>query len=224
MASIELLDVHLTLSGGSGPVNILQGVDLNLNPGEQVSVAGPSGSGKTTLLMVIAGLERPTSGLVRVDGVDLGTLDEDGLARFRLGRVGIVFQGFHLLPTLTALENVALPLELAGAEDAEETARVRLEDVGLGQRSGHYPAQLSGGEQQRVALARAFAPGPKLLMADEPTGNLDARTGEAVMELIFEWQERSGATVLLITHDPKLAARADRRLGMRDGRIYGEQA
>jgi len=224
MASIELLDVHLTLSGGSGPVNILQGVDLNLNPGEKVSVAGPSGSGKTTLLMVIAGLERPTSGLVRVDGVDLGTLDEDGLARFRLGRVGIVFQGFHLLPTLTALENVALPLELAGAEDAEETARVRLEDVGLGQRSGHYPAQLSGGEQQRVALARAFAPGPKLRMADEPTGNLDARTGEAVMELIFEWQERSGATFLLITHDPKLAARADRRLGMRDGRIYGEQA
>ncbi|GAB7081436.1 ABC transporter ATP-binding protein [Megalodesulfovibrio paquesii] len=209
--------VSLTVQGGSGAVNVLRELSMDLGHGETVAVTGPSGSGKTTMLMVLAGLERPSAGQIVVDGEDLTRLDEDGLARFRRGRMGIVFQGFHLVPTMTALENAALPLELSGDPQATIKAAAALDAVGLGQRLRNYPAQLSGGEQQRVAIARAFTPRPKLLLADEPTGNLDAATGELVMELLFSLQREHGATLLLITHDMGLAHRCDRILRMRDG-------
>ncbi len=218
-SAVEVRNVHLTLTGGGGPVNVLRGVEMRVEQGESVSVVGPSGAGKTTLLMVVAGLERPTAGSVRVGGRDLGGLDEDGLARLRREQVGIVFQGFHLVPTMTALENAALPLEFAGRADASERARAALEAVGLTARARHYPSQLSGGEQQRVALARAFAPGPALLLADEPTGNLDRETGQRVMELLFALQEQQGSSLLLVTHDSGLAARCSRTVHMQDGRL-----
>jgi putative ABC transport system ATP-binding protein len=216
---LELTDLQLSLVGGGGKVNILRGVDLTVAPGETVSIAGPSGAGKTTLLMAVSGLERPTAGAVRVAGVDLGALDEDDLARFRREHVGIVFQSFHLVPTMTALENAALPLEFAGAADARERAAEALAAVGLADRMRHYPGQLSGGEQQRVALARAFVAQPSLLLADEPTGNLDRDTGARVMDLLFDLQTRHGTTLLLVTHDEALADRCSRRLRMADGRV-----
>ena len=214
---IELDAVQLTLSGGSGPVNVLRGVDLHVAQGETVSIVGPSGSGKTTLLMLMAGLERPTSGRVRVAGEDLAGKSEDALARFRRGRVGIVFQGFHLVPAMSALENVALPLELAGVPDATRLAAEGLASVGLADRAGHYPAQLSGGEQQRVAIARAFTPRPRILLADEPTGNLDGDTGRQIIDLLFSLQHSHGSTLVLITHDLQLAARCGRQVAMHDG-------
>jgi putative ABC transport system ATP-binding protein len=216
---LELTDLQLSLVGGGGKVNILRGVDLTVAPGETVSIAGPSGAGKTTLLMAVSGLERPTAGAVRVAGVDLGALDEDDLARFRREHVGIVFQSFHLVPTMTALENASLPLEFAGAADARERAAEALAAVGLADRMRHYPGQLSGGEQQRVALARAFVAQPSLLLADEPTGNLDRDTGARVMDLLFDLQTRHGTTLLLVTHDEALADRCSRRLRMADGRV-----
>jgi putative ABC transport system ATP-binding protein len=216
---VELRDVHLKLAGAGGEVNILRGVDLAVAAGETVSIVGPSGSGKTTMMMVIAGLERPSAGRVVVAGQDLGSLGEDQLARLRRDQVGIVFQAFHLIPTMSALENVAVPLELAGRRDAFARAEAALAAVGLGQRLAHYPGQLSGGEQQRVALARASAAGPRLLLADEPTGNLDAETGRQVIDLLFDLAGRHGATLLLITHDPALASRCSRGVEMLDGRI-----
>ncbi len=216
---IALSRLALTLSSAAGPVNILRGVDLEVAQGETLGVVGPSGSGKTTLLMAIAGLERPSGGIVRVAGCDLAALDEDGLARFRRDTIGIVFQSFHLVPTMSALENVAIPLELARRTDAFARAEEALEAVGLKARARHYPAQLSGGEQQRVALARAFAHGPRLILADEPTGNLDRETGMAVMELLFERAARHGITLMLITHDGGLARRCGRVVRMADGRI-----
>jgi putative ABC transport system ATP-binding protein len=216
---IRLEDVRLNLVSDAGEVNILRGIDLTVEAGETVGLIGPSGSGKTTLMMVIGGLERPTSGRVAIAGTDFRGLGEDALARFRRDRVGIVFQAFHLVPTMTALENVAIPLEFAGRGDAFERARDGLEAVGLGHRISHYPGQLSGGEQQRVALARAFAAGPKLLLADEPTGNLDQATGRKVVDLMLQLRERHGTTLVLITHDPALAQRCDRIVEMADGRI-----
>ena len=219
---VRLEDLHLTLPAAGGPVNILRGVDLTLDGGEAVGLVGPSGSGKTSLLMVLAGLERPTGGRVRVAGHELSRMGEDALARLRRDAIGIIFQAFHLIPAMTALENVSVPLELAGRADAAERAAASLRAVGLAHRLGHLPGQLSGGEQQRVALARAFAPEPRLLLADEPTGNLDHATGAAVMDLLFALRARAGTTLLLITHDPGLAARCDRQVRMDDGRI--EQA
>jgi putative ABC transport system ATP-binding protein len=216
---VHVRDLHLTVPAAAGPVNILAGIDLDVTDGEAVGIVGPSGSGKTSLLMVLAGLERATSGSVFVAGRDLTALGEDALARFRRDMVGIVFQAFHLIPTMTALENVAVPLELAGQRDASARAAESLRSVGLGHRLTHLPGQLSGGEQQRVALARAFAPAPRLLLADEPTGNLDAATGRAVMDLLFGMQDRLGTTLLLITHDPALAARCARRVRIADGRV-----
>ncbi len=216
---LEITDLRLSLVGGGGKVNILRGVDLSVAPGETVSIAGPSGAGKTTLLMAVSGLERPTTGSVRVAGVDLNALNEDGLARFRREHVGIVFQSFHLVPTMTALENTALPLEFAGDPDARERAEEALAAVGLADRRRHYPGQLSGGEQQRVALARAFVAQPSLLLADEPTGNLDRETGARVMDLLFDLQTRHGTTLLLVTHDEILAGRCSRRLRMADGLV-----
>jgi putative ABC transport system ATP-binding protein len=216
---VELRDVHLKLAGAGGEVNILRGVDLAVAAGETVSIVGPSGSGKTTMMMVIAGLERPSAGRVVVAGQELGGLGEDQLARLRRDQVGIVFQAFHLIPTMSALENVAVPLELAGRRDAFARAEAALAAVGLGERLAHYPGQLSGGEQQRVALARATAAGPKLLLADEPTGNLDAETGRQVIDLLFDLAGRHGATLLLITHDPALASRCSRGVEMLDGRL-----
>jgi putative ABC transport system ATP-binding protein len=218
-ANVELDDVHLTLSSIAGEVHILRGISLRVAPGETVSVVGPSGSGKSSMLMVIAGLERATRGRVSVAGHDLATLNEDDLALFRREQVGIVFQDFHLIPTMTALENVAIPLEFAGVEDAFERAAQGLSAVGLGHRTSHYPGQLSGGEQQRAALARALAPQPVLLLADEPTGNLDTSTGEHVIELMFELTRDHGTTLMLITHDMDLAARCQRSLHLVDGRI-----
>ncbi len=212
-------DLYLTLDSVAGPVNILRGIDLVVARGETVSVVGPSGSGKTSLMMVIAGIERQTSGRVVVAGADLGAMDEDALALFRRGSVGIVFQSFHLVPTMTALENVAIPLELAGRDDAFARAREALTAVALDHRLRHYPGQLSGGEQQRVAIARAFVAEPKLLLADEPTGNLDGATGAAVMELLFDLSARHRATLILITHDTALSARCSRRIDLADGRI-----
>ena len=203
----------------SASLDIVRGMSLAVAAGESVGIVGPSGSGKTSLLMLLAGLERPTRGRVLVDGIDLASLDEDQRARFRGRRIGIVFQSFHLIPTMTAVENVAVPLELAGSPDAFQTAEAALRQVGLGHRLGHLPGQLSGGEQQRVALARAFAPRPALLLADEPTGNLDVRTGETVQELLFEMQRQQGTALLLITHDPVLASRCDRQLAVADGRL-----
>jgi putative ABC transport system ATP-binding protein len=216
-------DVHLTLGSAAGPVNILRGVSLEIGAGETVALLGPSGSGKSTLMMVTAGLERPSSGRVAVAGQDLGTLDEDGLARLRRRHVGIVFQAFHLIPTMTALENVAIPLELAGARGAFAAAEAALARVGLIQRLGHYPAQLSGGEQQRVAIARAFVAEPRLLLADEPTGNLDQATGDIVVECLFAEHARQGTSLLLITHDAALAARCERQLHLADGRIVEDR-
>ena len=212
-------DLHLTVPAASGPVNILRGVDLAIGRSESVGLVGPSGSGKTSLLMLLAGLERATAGIIQVAGHTLTALGEDALARVRRDTIGIVFQSFHLIPTMTALENVGLPLELAGRTDAATRAEASLRAVGLGHRLTHLPGQLSGGEQQRVAVARAFAPEPALLLADEPTGNLDVATGRAVMDLLFDMQSRLGTTLLLITHDPALAARCDRQVHMRDGLI-----
>jgi putative ABC transport system ATP-binding protein len=217
----------LTKRYRSGPreVTVLDGVDLRVEANEFVAVVGPSGSGKTTLLGLLAGLDRPTSGTVRLDGVDLGTLDEDGRARLRAEKVGFVFQTFQLLPTLTALENVLVPLELAGAADgrARERAVSLLERVGLGDRLDHYPAQLSGGEQQRVAIARAFANEPKILFADEPTGNLDAETGATIVELLLELNRALTTTVVLVTHDMALASRASRVIRIAGGRIVADE-
>jgi putative ABC transport system ATP-binding protein len=221
-AAIDLTDVHLTLAGPAGEVNILRGVSLHVPQGEALGVVGPSGSGKTTMLMVTAGLERITSGRVAVAGQDYAELDEDGLALFRRDNIGIVFQSFHLIPTMSALENVAVPLEFAGRDDAFERAEEQLEKVGLGHRMGHYPGQLSGGEQQRVALARAFAVKPKLLLADEPTGNLDGATGHQIIDLLFELHDHHNTTLVLITHDMKLAGRCDRVVRIGDGVIAGE--
>jgi putative ABC transport system ATP-binding protein len=218
-AIIRLEQLELTYPGGSGAVEVLRGIDLAVSPGETLSVVGPSGSGKSSMMMVIAGLERPSGGRVEVAGSDLAGLDEDGLARFRRDRIGIVFQDFHLIPTMTALENVAVPLELAGRADAFERAGAVLEQVGLGHRTGHFPGQLSGGEQQRVALARAFAGEPALLLADEPTGNLDSETGARVIDLLFDLQRDRGTTLLLITHDPAVAGRCRRKVQLRDGRL-----
>jgi putative ABC transport system ATP-binding protein len=216
---VQVKDLHLTVPSAAGPVNILRGIDLTVSAGEAVGIVGPSGSGKTSLLMVLAGLEAASSGSVSLNGQELVGLDEDALARLRRDQVGIVFQAFHLIPTMTALENVSIPLELAGDRDAEARAQQSLRAVGLGHRLTHLPGQLSGGEQQRVALARAFAPAPRLLLADEPTGNLDRATGEAVMELLFDLQAHHGTTLLLITHDPDLAARCDRTIHIADGRV-----
>ncbi len=216
---IDLADVRLTLPSDAGPVEILRGVDLTVAPGESVGLIGPSGSGKSTLMAIMAGLERPSAGAVNIAGQRLNDLDEDRLARFRRDHIGIVFQAFHLVPTMTALENVAIPLELAGRGDAFDRAAEGLEAVGLGHRLTHYPAQLSGGEQQRTALARAVACSPRLLLADEPTGNLDGGTGGHIVDLLFELRERAGTTLVLITHDPSLAQRCQRIVAMRDGLI-----
>ncbi|MFO1190065.1 MAG: ATP-binding cassette domain-containing protein [Alphaproteobacteria bacterium] len=218
-ALIQLDDVHLNLASAAGKVNVLNGITLRIGAGETVGVTGASGSGKTSLLMVIAGLERATSGRVQVAGERLDRLDEDSLSLFRRRHLGIVFQAFHLVPTMTAIENVAMPLELAGARDAFVRAEAELAAVGLGHRLLHYPSQLSGGEQQRVAIARAFASEPSLVLADEPTGNLDAATGAAVIDLLFSHRERSGTTLLLVTHDRDLVARCGRNLRIVDGRI-----
>ncbi|MHB1060133.1 MAG: ABC transporter ATP-binding protein [Rhodanobacter sp.] len=212
------------MASAAGEVNILRGIDLDVRRGETASVVGPSGSGKSTMMMVMAGLERPTGGRVVIAGTDLGPLSEDALALFRRERIGIVFQAFHLIPTMTALENVAVPLELAGHRDAFARAEAELEAVGLAHRLTHYPGQLSGGEQQRVALARAFVIAPALLLADEPTGNLDGETGSQVIELMFELSARRGTTLLLITHDPALAARCARQIRLADGRIVAGAA
>src|SRR6266705_5886767 len=220
---VLLEDVALTLASAAGPVDILRGVSLGIEPGETVALLGPSGSGKSSLLMVLAGLERPSRGRVVIAGHDLGGLDENALARLRRSHIGIVFQSFHLLPTMTALENVAIPLELAGDRDALATAGAALARVGLGHRLAHYPGQLSGGEQQRVAIARAFAAGPRLLLADEPTGNLDGATGNAVIDCLFAEHARLGSALLLITHEAALAERCERQLRMADGRIVEER-
>lgn len=218
-AIIELEDVSLTLPSIAGPVEILRGIDASIPQGAAVGLVGPSGSGKSSLMAIMAGLERPTSGQVRIAGTVLNGLGEDALARFRRDNIGIVFQSFHLIPTMTALENVAVPLEFAGRADAFDRAEEGLIDVGLGHRLSHYPAQLSGGEQQRVALARAVACQPRLLLADEPTGNLDGGTGRAIIELMFALHDAAGTTLILITHDPALAARCDHVLRMADGRL-----
>ena len=216
---VEIEKLQLSLVGGAGRVNILRGIDLQVAAGETLSIVGPSGAGKTSLLMVLSGLEQADSGQIRISGVDLRQLDEDGLARFRRLQVCIVFQSFHLVPTMTALENVALPLEFAGIDDALERAAAALAATGLEPRQAHFPGQLSGGEQQRVALARAFVARPKLILADEPTGNLDGETGDMVMELLFGLQQEFGTTLILVTHDPKLADRCQRTIQMLDGRL-----
>jgi putative ABC transport system ATP-binding protein len=220
---ILLEDVRLTLTSAAGPVNVLRGISAAIDSGTTIGLVGPSGSGKSTLMMVLGGLERITSGKVEIAGTDLNALSEDALARFRRDRIGIVFQSFHLVPTMTALENVAIPLELAGRADAFAAAAAGLEAVGLKDRLRHYPSQLSGGEQQRVAIARAFAPRPALLLADEPTGNLDGETGKQVIDLLFALHAERGTTLLLITHDPALAERCDRIIHLRDGNIVEAQ-
>ena len=207
----------------AGPVNILKGISLDIEVGERVCIVGPSGSGKTSLLLLVGGLERQTAGSIVVAGQDLARLDEDALSRFRRDSVGIVFQNFHLVPTMTALENVAIPVELAGLDDAFDQARAALASVGLDHRLTHYPGQLSGGEQQRVALARAVVTRPRLLMADEPTGNLDVGTGEAVIELLFALCSEYGATLLLITHNPSLSEKCDRIVELADGRVSADR-
>jgi putative ABC transport system ATP-binding protein len=217
--AIALSGVNLSLGRAAARVHILKDIDLHIGQGEAVGLVGPSGSGKSTLLMVTAGLERADTGLVMVAGEALGSLSEDALARFRGRNVGIVFQSFHLIPTMTALENVAVPLELAGIDAAQERASRELAAVGLADRNHHYPAQLSGGEQQRVALARALAPNPAILIADEPTGNLDETTGSEIIDLLFAGHEQRGTTLVLVTHDAALAARCDRVVRLRSGRI-----
>ncbi|MBL3565768.1 ATP-binding cassette domain-containing protein [Rhodovulum sulfidophilum] len=221
---LSLSEVTLTLAGNAGPVEILHGISLDVMPGETLGLVGPSGSGKSSLLMLMGGLERASAGRVTALGRDLTAMNEDQLARFRREHMGVVFQSFHLIPTMTALENVATPLELAGHRDAFERARDELCAVGLGSRIDHYPSQMSGGEQQRVALARAAAPRPHLLLADEPTGNLDGSNGAAIMELLFGLRDRHGATLVLVTHAADLAARCDRVIELADGRISGDAA
>jgi putative ABC transport system ATP-binding protein len=223
--SIVIEARNLTLSLGQPPArtDILRGIDLSVTAGDSVALLGPSGSGKSSLMAVLSGLEQPTGGTVDVDGLAFSSLDEDALAVARRGRIGIVLQAFHLLPTMTALENVAVPLELSGARDAFSRAEAELQAVGLGHRIGHYPAQLSGGEQQRVAIARALAPRPSLLFADEPTGNLDHATGIAIMDLLFGRHRDTGATLFVITHDPSLAQRCDRIVELEDGRIIADR-
>ena len=216
---LALKDARLTLAGNAGPVEILKGITLEVGRGETLGLVGPSGSGKSSLLMLMGGLERASGGQVTALGRDLTALDEDGLARFRRGNMGVVFQSFHLIPTMTALENVAVPLELAGVRDAYARAGAELQAVGLAFRADHYPSQLSGGEQQRVALARAVAPRPAILLADEPTGNLDAANGAAIMELLFALRDRHGATLIMVTHAPELAERCDRVVRLADGRV-----
>ncbi|UWQ53272.1 ABC transporter ATP-binding protein [Leisingera caerulea] len=221
---LHLIDASLTLNSNTGPVEILHAISLDVQQGETLGLVGPSGSGKSSLLMLMGGLEQATGGRVGALGADLTAMDEDALARFRRNNMGVVFQSFHLIPTMTALENVATPLELAGVKDAFDRAQAELEAVGLGHRAGHFPAQMSGGEQQRVALARALAPRPAILLADEPTGNLDEANGQAVMDLLFGLRDRYGATLVMVTHAPELAARCDRVVRLRDGRIDGDAA
>ncbi|RUS58662.1 ATP-binding cassette domain-containing protein [Pseudorhodobacter sp. E13] len=216
---LALTDAALTLAGNAGPVSILRGISLEVQRGESLGLIGPSGSGKSSLLMVMGGLERATSGSVQALGHDLTAMDEDQLARFRRDHMGVVFQSFHLIPTMTALENVALPLELGGVEDAFGRAEAELNAVGLGARMDHYPSQMSGGEQQRVALARAAAPRPAILLADEPTGNLDGKNGAAIMDLLFGLRDRHEATLIMVTHAPELAERCSRIIRLNDGRI-----
>jgi putative ABC transport system ATP-binding protein len=220
---VLLNDVELKLDSEAGSVNILKGINLEICAGETVSVVGPSGSGKTSMMMLIGGLERQTSGKVEVAGHDLAALDEDGLARFRRNNIGIVFQNFHLIPTMNAMENVAIPVELAGINNAFDRARAALGSVGLDQRLTHYPGQLSGGEQQRVALARAIVAQPRLILADEPTGNLDGSTGESVIDLLFSLRADHGATLMLITHNPALAERCGRLIDLQDGLIGADR-
>ena len=221
--AIEARNVTLSLGTREAPTRILKGVNLSIARGESLAILGPSGSGKSSLMAILSGLERASGGEVRVAGVDYGPLEEDALARARRGRVGIVLQSFHLLPTMTAVENVAVPLELAGVTDAFLRAASELEAVGLGHRLHHYPAQLSGGEQQRVAIARAVAPGPDIIFADEPTGNLDGATSGSIVELLFARRQSNGATLVIITHDPGLAERCDRIVEMRDGLIVADR-
>lgn len=216
---LSLKDVRLTLAGNAGPVSILKGITMDVERGETLGLVGPSGSGKSSLLMLLGGLERASSGTILALDHDLGAMGEDALARFRRDHMGIVFQSFHLIPTMTALENVATPLELAGAKDAFGRAEQELADVGLGARLHHYPAQLSGGEQQRVALARAAAPRPEILLADEPTGNLDGENGAAIIELLFDLSRRFNSTLILVTHAPELASRCSRMVHLNDGKI-----
>ncbi|MFZ7091152.1 ABC transporter ATP-binding protein [Primorskyibacter sp. 2E233] len=216
---LTLKDVTLRLKGNAGMVEILHGISLDVTKGETIGLIGPSGSGKSSLLMVMGGLERATSGSVFAMGYDLTAMNEDALARFRRDNMGVVFQSFHLIPTMTALENVATPLELAGHKDAFDRAKAELETVGLAHRADHYPAQMSGGEQQRVALARALAPRPGILLADEPTGNLDGVNGAAIMDLLLGLSDKHGATLIMVTHDPNLAARCDRVVRLRDGEM-----
>ena len=221
--AISARNVTLSLGTGEARTDVLKGIDLDIQSGDTIAILGPSGSGKSSLMAILSGLERVSGGEVHVAGTDFGSLDEDDLARARRGRIGIVLQSFHLLPTMTALENVAVPLELAGAADAIDRARAELEAVGLDHRLSHYPAQLSGGEQQRVAIARAVAPGPQILFADEPTGNLDGKTGASIIDVLFARKEAAGATLIIITHDPSLAARCERILEMNDGRIVADR-
>jgi putative ABC transport system ATP-binding protein len=218
---LSLRDAGLALQGNAGLVQILHGITLDVHRGETLGLIGPSGSGKSSLLMLMGGLERATSGSVSALGQDLSAMSEDALARLRRDHFGVVFQSFHLIPTMTALENVATPLELAGVPDAYDRAAAELDTMGLGARAAHYPSQLSGGEQQRVALARAAAPRPDLVLADEPTGNLDAATGAGIVDLLFELRERHGATLVLVTHAPDLAARCDRVVNLSDGQLAG---
>lgn len=220
---LSLTDATLSLDGNAGRIEILHGISLDVNRGETLGLVGPSGSGKSSLLMLMGGLERATSGKITALDHNLSSLSEDGLARFRRDHMGVVFQSFHLIPTMTALENVATPLELAGHADAFARAREELETVGLKDRADHYPSQLSGGEQQRVALARALAPRPDILLADEPTGNLDGTTGAAIIDLLFALRDRHNATLVLVTHSPDLAARCDRVIHLRDGLIDTDQ-
>ena len=216
---ISLKDAALSLEGNAGPVDILHGITLDVAQGETLGLVGPSGSGKSSLLMLMGGLEQATGGTITALGHDLTAMNEDDLARFRLEHMGVVFQSFHLIPTMTALENVATPLELAGMRDAFDRARQELETVGLSHRADHYPAQMSGGEQQRVALARASAPRPHILLADEPTGNLDGANGAAIIDLLFDLRDRHGATLVLVTHSNSPADRCDRIIRLRDGHI-----
>jgi len=219
---IELHDLSMSYAVAGAAITVLDGLSMTVRRGERVAIVGPSGSGKTTLLLLLTGLERPTGGGVRLDGEALAALDDDARADLRRERIGIVFQSFHLIPSLTAVENVALPLDIAGLVGGRARATAMLERVGLGARTDHYPAQLSGGEQQRVAIARALVHEPALVVADEPTGNLDEHTGEAIVELLFELERAAGTTLLLVTHDPALAARCDRRLRLHDGTLHDE--
>jgi putative ABC transport system ATP-binding protein len=223
LPAILLDNVFLTLASAAGPVNILQDMTLSVPAGQSIALVGPSGSGKSSALMVAAGLERPSAGRVALLGTDITAMHEDAAARFRRGRVGIVFQSFHLIPTMTALENVAVPLELLGDAHAWDKAAEELKGVGLGDRTGHYPGQLSGGEQQRVALARALAPRPQILFADEPTGNLDSDTGAGVAELLFGLNADRGTTLFLVTHEESLARRCQRMVHLKNGRVIADE-